>query len=738
MELHIDFELRSRCELKTRGTWNYSIDPSTEILCLQYAIDDGEPILSYPPINGLPGHNWPPHQLIELSQRPDVEIHAHNAFFERCIWLNICHKRLGWPTIDPMKWRCTLAVCAYHALPRSLEHAGKALDLKHQKDMKGAKALEKFMKPMKNGEWYWNLEDFKKLCDYCGTDVRVEREIGKVLGPLPPYELKIWLLDQKINEYGILFDKELARQAIRIAESEKARANMEIYELTSGAVKTTSGQKDYKEWAAKQGFDFAGKSISKDTIPDYLADPKMPGVVKESLKIKTRVSMASVNKYKAILNLMDPEGVVRDTLRYGGAGTMRWAGKGVQIQNFPRGYGKEMDEICTWLGQGSPEMVETFYGDKPMAALKKATRGSIIARPGKEIIAADYSAIEARGLMWAVGDERAMSVLSKSCIYCDMASSIYGYEVRKKDHPSERQLGKAAILGLGYEMGYPKFFLTLQKDRVTLGERLVRQLVGDQFEDLKKFVAADSVRIAEMGIDVKAHWIDLIGCKFIVDTYRARYPLVRAWWKELENAAREAIKNPNEVIRAGKVSYVYDSGKAFLQAILPSGRSIHYFRPGLDVSYAVTFFGKNAKGREVKLRLQRDKISGTEADIAAEALKKRGFELVSSEPDIWESEKIHYLRTDKGGKLFKSQLYSGLLAENNIQAISRDLIGEAMVRAYDRGYQPIMTVHDELAIETEIGKISVHDFEKLICELPDWAKGFPIAAEGFVCRRYRK
>lgn len=1026
--LHLDFELRSRCDLVKRGTWNYSIDPSTEILCLSYAIDGGEPVICHPPIHGLPAMNWPPMELIELSQLPDTEIHAHNAFFERCIWLNICHKRLGWPAVDPMKWRCTLAICAYHALPRKLEHAGIALKMKHQKDMEGARILKLFMGPMKNGQWFWDPVLFRKLCSYCATDVRVEREIGEVLGPLPEYELKIWLLDQKINEHGILFDKDLARVAIETADSERAKANVAIYNLTGGKVASTTSQKDFKDWALFEGYDFHGKSISKDTLPDYLANPSMPGIIKEALKIKSSVSAASVNKYKAILNLMDPDGVIRDTLRYGGAGTMRWAGKGVQIQNFPRGYGEEMEEICQWIGKGDLAAVEMFYGDKPMAALKKATRGSIIARPGHEILAPDYSAIEARGLMWAVGDEEAIYQLKFGDIYCDMASSLYGYKVNKKQHPAERQMGKAIILGCfgaetevltdtgwkrivevtkqdrlwdgdnwvshggvldqglqecidldgvavtpdhliltelgwksasqvqdvnlsyrksalklacsrlpdiyteneaelskskssvnatpklstvsirqisecgsqldvilaqkrnqignenytiatptsltmtsiesdcltgfhlrlagattqettninttgnvalrslnpggtigghssptpshfqggtipvlkstesmlmeganqvtsdsqlekktsiikdpsqtskqkyaglmnvydilnsgnqnrfmirtaagplivhncGYGMGYPKFLLTIQKDRITLGEKLVRQLVGDRFEEIKKFVSGEAPRISDMGISVRDNWIDLIGCKFIVDTYRAKYPKVKAWWRELEDAARNAILDPGVIKSAGKVSYLYNpeagNGQGFLHAILPSGRYINYFKPYLEPSYMITFYGRNEKGREVKVSFQKDRITGNEAKQAAESLKKRGYELTSAEPNIWESQKIMYYRSDKGG-MYPSNIYSGLCAENVVQAVSRDLIAEAMLRSYDRGYMPIFTVHDELAAETKIGTISVKAYEDLICELPAWAEGFPIAAEGMVVRRYRK
>jgi len=76
--------------------------------------------------------------------------------------------------------------------------------------------------------------------------------------------------------------------------------------------------------------------------------------------------------------------------------------------------------------------------------------------------------------------------------------------------------------------------------------------------------------------------------------------------------------------------------------------------------------------------------------------------------------------------------------ENICQAISFDLMAEAMVRTEAAGYPPILSVHDEISAETVEGVGSLEDFERLMCELPAWAAGLPIATEGFVDRRYRK
>ena len=46
--LWIDFETRSRCDLKTKGVYNYAQDYTTDVLCMSYAFDD-EPVKTWAP-----------------------------------------------------------------------------------------------------------------------------------------------------------------------------------------------------------------------------------------------------------------------------------------------------------------------------------------------------------------------------------------------------------------------------------------------------------------------------------------------------------------------------------------------------------------------------------------------------------------------------------------------------------------------------------------------------------------
>jgi len=83
--------------------------------------------------------------------------------------------------------------------------------------------------------------------------------------------------------------------------------------------------------------------------------------------------------------------------------------------------------------------------------------------------------------------------------------------------------------------------------------------------------------------------------------------------------------------------------------------------------------------------------------------------------------------------------WGGKLTENVVQAVCRDLIAEAMLRFRDRGYSVVGTVHDEVILEVDAPAADKKDeVLKIMCEVPDWAKGFPLAADVGFGKRYGK
>lgn len=738
MDVFLDFETRSFCDLKKHGAWNYSIDPTTEILCLSYAIDNGPPQLwfkDFPHLN----LKCNPKKLDPLFKaiKKGARIYAHNAFFERSIWKNICEDKLGWPHIKLTQWRCTMAIASFHAIPISLERIAEVLDLPYKKDMEGNAAMKRCTKPNKKGEWHEDRSDLIKTFKYCPIDVEVSRAVKNRLTDLPDYELKIWRMDQIMNTRGVLFDRKLAEKAVDLKNYLTSRANLDLYKLTDGAVSKTTTYNDFWDWTEENGYSMRKKSLAKDEVPKYLDNDFIPKIIRDAIKIKASVSLSSINKYAKMLNLMGPDDRVRNNFLYGGAGTLRWTSRGVQLQNIPRSFGKWMNDICEAIINDEMEYIEFMHDTTPINALKKTIRGAIIAPEGKELSIIDYSSVEARGLFWLVNDVEAIKTLKESCIYCDLATSIFGYEVIKGVHDMERQFGKQGILGLGYQMGYVKFYITIKGYGITIGEKLCRSLVGDEFNHYKNMIAADAPRLIQQGINPKERLFDLIGCRYIMNIYRNKYPLVRKFWYDCERAAIDAVSNPYEKVQVGKIYYYYDEEYGFLQSYLPSGRPINYFDPRLRRVFNLFFNGETAKGRPVRMRITTDKYTGDEYEAVLGLFNQRKIKLINKVPEIRESSKLSYM-TMKNGKFIRVDTYGGKQTENNVQAICRDLLAESMIRTEKKGYPVCMTVHDELVSENEIGKLPFKKLKPIMNTLPAWAEGFPIDSEGFTATRYRK
>jgi DNA polymerase len=593
MRATIDFETRSALKIQTVGAWIYSIHFSTEPICLAYALGEtDEPILWapdwamdivgpwYETAHGVPLwldcpwlHPGPcPEPLVEAIVSGS-QVEAHNAFFERSIWSNIMRPRFGWPEIPESAWRCSAAKASAYALPRALEDAVAALDLPYPKDMDGHRTMQKVSRPriarklekkdlynngcreagdghgwrhVRTGRTFylWNEkpEDIFRTWVYCRQDVRAERALSQTLTDLSSTELAVWRADQAINLRGIRVDRTMAEGALQIADQAVERATEKAVEICDGAFETLGQRDKLIAWVQDQGV------IMRNAQGPYI-DQLLAGALPESVRIvlecKKTASRTSVRKYAKMLQTADPnDDRIRDVYMYHGAGTGRWSGRFVQPQNLVRGKMKDPETMCAAISEGSVTWLDICYGPTdPMEILSWATRGALCAPDGRELYVADYSGVEARGLLWFVDDIEGLAIFRRPKgepgIYREMAFEIY----KKSIHAitdDERQMGKRAILGLGYGMGDRKFRATC----------------------------------AQYGQVVSAKF-----CKYVVATYRKRFYRVVQSWKRLESAAIKAMRNPEQPFPADKVIFLRRG--RFLFCRLPSGRALAYCKPAL-------------------------------------------------------------------------------------------------------------------------------------------------------------
>lgn len=545
--LTLDFETRSACDLKKAGAWVYSEHPTTEVLCLWFCATDGKTRLWRP---GDPEPAW---------FRPFLAaggvMEAHSVLFERGIWTNIMVPRYGWPEVPPEQWHDTMAMCARKSLPLDLDKASRLLDLPVVKDDEGKRALMKICKP--TGKTKTFNEDpalLARVIAYGETDTKAQMHLSRRLGRLEPQEKRIWDLNQRMNLRGLRIDMAFVADCQAVIDA----ATPAVAERFEALVGCNATQRDkVLAWVNERG---AGlPDLTKETVTAALAG-EMPEEVRQALELRSALTSASIKKLAAMRACAGRDGRARGLVQYHAATTGRDGGRLLQPQNFPRGSvegGKDEDgeDVPAWdvLVPAIQERDPAFLGDlfakqvkgvseelrpvlAPFQAVASALRHCIIAGEGRRLVSGDFSTIEVRVVLALAGQHDKVRLIAEGGDpYCDMATQIHGFKVNKKEHPKQRQDGKAAVLGLGFGMGARKF-----RDK--------------DFKDK-----------------------DLDYVQRIVDLYRTEWaPAAPKMWRGLQDAALRTVidRRPHEYN-----GIVYALEDEWMTCLLPSGRKLYYFRP---------------------------------------------------------------------------------------------------------------------------------------------------------------
>ena len=487
------------------------------------------------------------------------------------------------------------------------------------------------------------------------TDVDAEHSLSGVLPDLIPDELAMFQLDIIINERGIHCDRTAIENLIKKIDQDEADLLAELQMLTGGAITSTKQTEQCRQWLWRQGLQL--NDLQKFTLIEALKIQELPQKLRRVVEIRQALSMTSVAKMNKMRAWSCEDGRIRGTMMYHGAGTGRWAGKGIQPQNFPREAYDDMGVEA--ILHADVEMVRMMEGSVNAAA-SQCLRGMLCAPDGQSLVCADYSAIEARVVAWLAHEQHVIDTfVTGKDIYKVAAEKIYNvpYDQVTKD---QRKIGKVCVLALGYQ----------------------------------GWLGAFDAMAGVYGVKVPDEQ-----AKEIILAWRDGHPNIVNLWQGLMDAAIATVQS-GQPHSYGYIKFYIEG--PWLRMRLPSGRSLSYYGP--------------------EVVTEADRFNRMRTTV-----KFWGMKTGENSSKVWQ----------------RLTLYGGLLTENATQAVARDVLADGIKRV-DPIYPVIMHVHDEavsqlnhVPSETQAKEIVEH-YENLLATNPTWAQGLPLAAEGWVGKRYRK
>lgn len=448
----LDFESRSRCDLKKHGGRLYWEHPSTEALCC--VLHD---VATNTRAVWLPGDPCP--------VEPGDVLAAHNwRGFDRFA----AHRVWGWPldaeAID------TAELARRAGLPGSLDELGKRW-LGRDKDMAASRftvGLSTCRRPTKKtahraplgeeitpAEWSRlsaarkrelgvlpevTPEALARVIAYCESDVEIMVHGWPLLEPWldAGHENEVLRVDCAINDRGIGFDSELAR---RLLEEDARNARRVLVQVGREIGMPADRVREIASSPA-QFCEFTGAdNAQKETVEDIAVNwPRRGGEHgrRAAAMARARQALASIarGKLEAGLNRVSPDGRLRDTHRYFGAHTGRWSHRGMQLGNMPR----PADRFDKWSAEDIDRLAAEVIAGRHADAeeIDLLLRACLVARPGYTFAVRDFSGVEARALAWCADDRKALQVFASGVSpYKVMAGVIFGCD------PDEVSKGEA-------------------------------------------------------------------------------------------------------------------------------------------------------------------------------------------------------------------------------------------------------------------------------------------------------
>ena len=543
----LDFETRSECDLKTAGVYNYARHPTTEVLCMSYAVDDG------------PVQTWRPGQLLPVLT---TQIRAHNAAFERLIfWHVLKHK------IPLEQFYCTATQARANCAPGSLEDMARFAGSDMRKDHRGNYLVRKLCIPPFSDD----VRLMQELIEYCEQDVRTMRAASKAMRELTDDELADYHINERINDRGVLVDVPLCKASVRFAAEELQEIERIVREVTNGEITSVRSPK-MRQWVQDRVGPAALKlmerddkySIDKTARANLLAmdDPEeVPPDVADVIQCADDLWASSVAKFKRLFDLAGEDHRVRGAFVFaGGSATGRASSYGAQVHNFTRVCAEDPDAVRHAMVRG--HKIVPKFGKRVTDVLKGMLRPAMVPARGHQFVVADWSSIEARVTPWLSnnGEEKLELFRAGQDVYKFNASKTFGCAIEDvtKD---QRQVGKVQELACGFAGGVGAFAAMGRVYGINMPEDEARRMVN-------------AWRIAN---------------KWSVP-----------FWNDIELAYTRALSRQGEIFEAGKIKYLFRG--QHLWYALPSGRVLCYpyarFEDDGSITYAKASWKPAADAKE--------------------------------------------------------------------------------------------------------------------------------------------
>lgn len=626
--LFFDTETYSDVPLKD-GTHRYA--ERAEVIVASWAYDD-EPadVVDLTLGGGLPRH------LVDAIRDPAVTIVGHNfGMFDRTV---LRHNGLE---IAASRIHDTMVQALAHGLPGSLATLGTIFGVSEEdaKLKEGRALINRFCKPapkyskIRRFTRETHPDEWARFLVYAKQDIPAMRHIWRNMPrwnyPGDPRanryrgEYENWLLDQAINDRGIMVDQDLARAAIDAVNKAQTANDERTTDMTDGEVDRTS-QRDklLQHLLSEHGVTLP--DMQKSTLERRLNDPDLPDAVRELIALRLEGSTTSNSKYNALLRSVSADGRLRGTLQFcGAARTGRDAGRLFQPQNLPR---PDMAAADIALGIDAMKAgTAHLLFDSPIKLASNAIRGCIVAAPGRKLVQGDFAQIEARVLPWLAGETwkldafRAYDAGDGPDLYKVSAARVLGKPVDEITKPERQRYGKVPELACGYGGAKGAF------------KSMARLLGGGDVDDAESQEIVNGWRKANVAI---ADWDDGL-------------------WAKLNRAAWDAVTSGGMHEVNGKVSF--EKWRSWLRFTLPSGRTLCYADPQIIEDprmlgkMTLSYMGLNSYTRKWERlttyggKLSADGTQATARDIlwhAAPLVEAAGFPIISRIHDEFVTEPL--------------------------------------------------------------------------------------------------